>query len=162
MLLLMKVVTSEITRDHDVVSRQLETLFPSKSLTDPIFVDVADDHIVVPQVLHQEKPKSTPGNKPSTSSTAATDEPVPTGSSHYTDEAAEFEEETVDGKFRFDWRLTLTINLLDILVEKKRKIQSNCLKLKKTWPVIAKTISKETSNNPTAGQCREKYYSLNF
>lgn len=102
----------------DVVSRQLETLFPSKSLTDPIFVDVADDHIVVPQVLHQEKPiKSTL----STSSTAATDEPVPTGSSHYTDEAAEFEEESVDGKFRFDWRLTLTRNLLDILVEKKKE-----------------------------------------
>ena len=104
--------------DLDVVSRQLETLFPSKSLTDPIFVDVADDHIVVPQVLHQEKPiKSTL----STSSTAATDEPVPTGSSHYTDEAAEFEEESVDGKFRFDWRLTLTRNLLDILVEKKKE-----------------------------------------
>ena len=100
------------------MSRQLETLFPSKSLTDPIFVDVADDHIVVPQVLHQEKPiKSTL----STSSTAATDEPVPTGSSHYTDEAAEFEEESVDGKFRFDWRLTLTRNLLDILVEKKKE-----------------------------------------
>lgn len=57
-------------------------------------------------------------------------EPVPTGSSHYTDEAAKFEEEIVDGKFRFDSRLTLTRKLLDIFGEKKGKPRGLCLNLK--------------------------------
>ena len=67
-----------------MVPIQLETLFPPEPHTNPIFIDVENDHIVVPQVLYKEKPKSTPGNEPSTSAV----EPVPTESSNYTDEAA--------------------------------------------------------------------------
>lgn len=63
---------------------------------------MAADQIEVPWVLYQGKPKLTPGNEPSTSSAEATVVPASTRSSHPTDEATEFGEENVDGKYRFD------------------------------------------------------------
>lgn len=61
---------------------------------------------------------------------------------------------------RYEWKLSTTRKLLDVLEERKMAAPESFCINGKIWPGISKEISKSEINCPSAIQCREKFYSL--
>ncbi|XP_062617901.1 uncharacterized protein LOC134279506 [Saccostrea cucullata] len=139
-----------ISDNLEKFSKELATLLPSEPPNDPVYIDIVDDHVVVPQIVSQQTNAET---RPSTSS--STVETV-TVTATYDDEEDEDEDQAVK---RFDWKTSATKKLLTILIDKKKETSDFALS-KKIWPMVADQIKRATSYQPSAIQCREKFYSL--
>lgn len=61
---------------------------------------------------------------------------------------------------RYEWKLSTTRKLLNVLEERKMAAPESFCINGKIWPGISKEISKSETNCPSAIQCREKFYSL--
>lgn len=61
---------------------------------------------------------------------------------------------------RYEWKLSTTRKLLNVLEERKMAAPESLCINGKIWPGISKEISKSETNFPSAIQCREKFYSL--
>lgn len=61
---------------------------------------------------------------------------------------------------RYEWKLSTTRKLLNVLEERKMAVPESFYINGKIWPGISKETSNSETNCPSAIQCREKFYSL--
>ncbi|XP_061170236.1 uncharacterized protein LOC133191348 [Saccostrea echinata] len=158
-----------ISDNLDVVSKQLEKLLPPEPPKDPIFIDCINGQIVIPQVLFQnEEPQETQTRSECSSAScdvisqaSTSDNPIPQSQPQtpiYQDDS-DCEDSGMRSS-RYEWKLTTTRKLLNVLEEKKKAAPESFSINKKIWAGISKEISKTETNCPSSNQCREKFYTL--
>ena len=106
--------------DNEKISQELKPTLPLDTPNDPVYIDIVDGHVIVPQLEFQKttyEPKSSENASQSNVPQTVTATVSTCQDETYDDED---EDDNQVGK-RFDWKISATRKLLTILVDKKKE-----------------------------------------